>query len=211
MKKVVCKLGSWALIIPYIISILGWNFGWDLTYRPIPNAPVISPFTSFIFIILFFYKATLPTLNLSPPTINYFKLGLLALITSVLFLELAVHSSGSSEFLGHPLSAVSTILTFFLICVYEILSNEIDDNFLLADAILFLSAFWVYLSICGHIFGEIVLTGISDNPLIGLSLPTALSFTLYIAIAVSSDKVTFTKKLYLAVPWTKKYIFLSSK
>gem|GEM_PF-6214384 len=196
------------MLLPFIVSIIGWLQGWEITYRPIPNAPVISPYTSLIFIILFFNKVSINHFKLSLYTLGKIRVFSLGLILSILFLELAIHTNGVSQFMTLPMSSTSTILTFFLICVLEVVSFESEENNLLVDALLLISLLWVYLSICGHIFGEIVLTGITNNNLIGLSLPTACSFLLYISIFIRNDQVCFTKKLFQRVDWAKKYIFI---
>ncbi|PIK14880.1 hypothetical protein [Halobacteriovorax sp. JY17] len=208
MKTLQKQAIGWAIITPFIISIIGWFQGWEITYRPIANAPIISPYTSLVFIILFVNKLILPNFSFSKTTYNYVSVISLGIITSVLFLELAIHAHKGREIFSFPISSISTILTFFLICIFEIMSNESEESNLVADAIFLLSLFWVYLSICGHIFGEIVLTGINNDTQIGLSLPTAISFLLYIGLLLKNDKIIYTKKLFNTVDWTKKYITL---
>ncbi|WP_372655516.1 hypothetical protein [Halobacteriovorax sp.] len=208
MEKIIKQTLGLTVLMPFILSIFGWFQGWEITYRPIPNAPIISPYTSLVFIILFFNKVSIKQFNLSSFTLSKIRVFSLGLTVSILFLELAIHTNGASQFLALPMSSTATILTFFLLCVLEVVSLESEENSLLVDALFLVSLFWVYLSICGHIFGEIVLTGISNNVMIGLSLPTACAFLLYLAILIKDDSASYTKKLFKSVSWAKKYIFV---
>ncbi|CBW25443.1 putative membrane protein [Halobacteriovorax marinus SJ] len=208
MEKYLKPLSGLVIISFFITSIIGWTQGWELLYRPIPGAPVLSPYTSIGFITLFLYKLNLQGANISETISNQLKVTLLAVLTSILFLQLALYTNKGSEILGYPISSISTILTFFLIIVFEILSNESKEHTLVADAILLISIFWVYISICGHIFGEVILTGMTEKSGIGLSLPTALAFCLYMALLIKEDHLTYTKLLFQTVKWTKKYILV---
>lgn len=193
-------------IIPFIVSIAGWLNGWEITYRPISNAPFISLYTSVVFTLFFSYKLIICEINFSEKSFTILKNILFGTICSVLLVELIVYSNQANEIAGYPISSISTILTFVLVLIFEIMSNEIEENSIIADGVILLSLFWVYISICGHFFEEAILTGMTDASEIGLSLPTALAFLLYIGILILDDTILFTKTLFTTVNWTKKYI-----
>ncbi len=195
----------------FAASIISWIWSNQNIFVLQEDTPVLSLFTSINFLLLFFVRFFLTDNNYLVQKKHMPVMFILCTLIYLLSaLQLLMHVSNMSQLFGYVISSVPTLIIFILFTSYELYSKVKNDVTLLCDTFLFVGILWSYLAICGYLFSAYFLTGmLAEDNRIGLSLPTALGFSLYSLVVALSDKSTLTKKLYSRVPWTRKFIIMS--
>jgi len=182
---------------------LAWLFGWEAVYRPIPDGPVLSPFTLLLFAVLFLIQHR-STNQSSDGSQSLSRVILIMLLTGLVIAALIVRFTMSGHVLGMPVSSIPTIMTVAALLAYEVVKSRSSQPNIKVYLILLPSLIWIYLSVVGYVSGELFLTGAIAYPDIGVSLPTILLSVIYLTSVFSQKSYSLTAAHYRTISWVRK-------